>query len=465
MRKIHKAVAALCGTLMLAGSMNALADSTDDIVHALIAKGVLTEEEGALLLKGRAGEKEAQQKAAKDNATVKMSKKGFQVASPDGNFTMNIGGRLHADFTYHDGDNDLLVGGDPTDPIEATDGTDIRRARIAIKGKIMKDFGYMIEADFGGDSVAMKDLFLTYGGIDPFLLTVGHQKHAMSMEVQESSNDIMFTERSLVYGLSVPYFDRAIGVNLKTVGDNWNLQGGVYGDAMGRNSSNGTEGSGWAVRGTIAPVNTDTRVIHLGANFGQRETNHQEEPNSVNSVGRFRYETTNMSDLYLSNTGGIAGFNKVNLGILEAAGMYGPFSMQSEFAKAKVDRDAGSDLDFNAFYVQAAWTLTGESRTYKATDGEFKRLKPRNPFNLDKGTWGAWELAARYDQLDLVDEDIVGGEQKRATLALNWYLNENVRLMADYARSFDLEDSPITTRSGGEPDSIDVFNLRAQWAF
>lgn len=463
MKKIHSAVAALCGTLMMVGSMNAMADSTDDIVRALIAKGVLTEEEGALLMKGRAGEKEAAEKAAKDNATLKVGKKGLQVASPDGNFTMNIGGRLHADWTYHEGDNDLLVGGDPTDPIEATDGTDIRRARIAISGQIMKDWGYMIETDFAGDDVSVKDLYLSYEGFEHLELTVGHQKHAMSMEVQESSNDIMFTERSLVSALSTPYFDRAIGLNAKTFGDNWNVQGGIYGDSMGRNSANGREGSGWAVRGTVAPVNTETQVIHLGANFGQRETNFENEPNS--SSPRFRYETTAMSDLFLTNTGNIAGMHEMDLGILELAGMYGPFSVQSEFAKAKVERDIGSELDLNAFYVQAGWTLTGESRTYKAEDGEFKRLKPRNPFSLEKGTWGAWELAARYDQIDLEDEDIMGGEQKRATLGLNWYPNENVRFLADWMRSFDLENSPITTSSGDEPDSIDVFTIRAQWAF
>jgi phosphate-selective porin OprO and OprP len=461
MRKIHKAVAALCGTLMLAGSMNAMADSTDDIVHALIAKGVLTEEEGALLLKGRAGEKEAAQKAQKDNATVKMGKKGLEVASGDGNFTMKIGGRMHADWTSHDGDSDLRRGA--TD-IEATDGTDIRRARIQISGTILKDFEYMIEPEFAG-SGGFRDLLLTYTGFEPFEFTVGHQKHAMSMEIQESSNDIMFTERSLLQALTIPFFDRAIGVNAKASGDIWNVQGGIYGDSFNSNISNRREGSGWAVRGTVAPINSDTKVVHLGANYGEREANAEGEPNSSSGVARLRNETTNMSDLFLTDTGNINNFNKMKLGILEASAMYGPFSVQSEFAKGRVERDTGSDLDFDGFYVQAGWTLTGESRTYKATDGEFKRLKPKNPFNLDKGTWGAWELAARYDQIDLEDEDILGGEQKRATLALNWYLNENVRFMADYYRSFDLENSPITTRSGGEPDSIDVFNIRAQWAF
>lgn len=80
--KLRNLVAAtLAGSLLMSFGVNAMADSTDDIVNALISKGVLTEEEGALLLKGREGEKEGQAKAMKkaskltisdaiDNATV-----------------------------------------------------------------------------------------------------------------------------------------------------------------------------------------------------------------------------------------------------------------------------------------------------------------------------------------------------------------------------------------------------------
>lgn len=400
---------------------------------------------------------------SKDDVKVKLDKKGVQFETADGNFSMKIGGRLHADVTYHDGD-DNLVERDSGDSIEATDGTEVRRGRIYLEGTLYKDFDYIIETDFGGDRVSVKDLFLVYNGLDAVAITAGHQKHAFSMEVQESSNDIMFTERSLVFGLTVPYFDRAIGVNLKSSGDNWSAQGGIYGDSMASSGDDGDEGGGWAGRATFAPINTKTSVLHFGGNIGQRKTN---GPNSLanGKDPRFQNKTTNMSDLSLTNTGDIDGFDDVTVGLLEAAAMYGPWSIQSEFAQAKVNREGGSDLDFNAFYVQMGWTLTGESRTYKGSDGEFKRLKPRNNFSLEKGTWGAWELAARYDQIDLVDEDIVGGEQKRATFALNWYLNENVRLMADYSRSFDLENSPITTASGGQPDDIDVFTLRTQWAF
>jgi phosphate-selective porin OprO/OprP len=398
----------------------------------------------------------AESKAAgKDNVNIKLGKKGLEIESEDGNFSMKLGGRMHADATYHDSDNLVDADGDAVDPI---DGTEIRRGRIALSGTLYKDFDYIIETDFGGDRTSVKDLFLAYNGFDPLEITVGHQKHAFSMEVQESSNDIMFTERSLVTALSLPYFDRAIGLNLKSSGTNWSAQGGVYGDRMGSGEENVDEGGGWAARATFAPINSANSVVHLGANIGQRK------PDGENS-GRFRNETTNMSSFYLTDTGNIDGLDKVTVGQVEAAAMYGPWSIQSEYARAKADRDVGSNVDFDAFYVQLGWTLTGESRTYKGSDGEFKRLKPRNNFSLAKGTWGAWELAARYDQVDLEDKDILGGEQKRATLALNWYLNENVRLMADYSRSFDLENSPITTASGNEPDDIDVFMLRTQWAF
>jgi len=49
---------ALASTSLM--SANALADSTSDLVQALVSKGVLTEEEGALLTKGRADEMDVQ---------------------------------------------------------------------------------------------------------------------------------------------------------------------------------------------------------------------------------------------------------------------------------------------------------------------------------------------------------------------------------------------------------------------
>lgn len=392
---------------------------------------------------------------------VAVGSGGLDVDGNNG-FSMQLGGRMHADGSYSSDDNLLRRG--TANEFEAVSGTEIRRGRLALRGTAYRDFDYIIEADFGGDKVSVKDLFINYTGFDPLEITIGHQKHAMSMEIQESSNDIMFNERSLLSALSVPHFDRAIGLNLKSSGDDWSLQSGIYGDSVSSSGGGRDEGYGWGIRGTIAPINTQGRLLHLGANFGHREANEINALSNGKST-TFRYETTNMSDLYLSDTGALTNFESVSLGILEAAAMVGPLSFQSEYGQAKVEQFSVADLEFDAWYAQVGLSLTGESRVYRGSDGEFKRLRQSRLFDPSAGTWGAWELAVRLDQLDLEDGIVMGGRQRRASLNLNGYLNNNVRVLFGYSRAFDVENSPLTTLEGGEPEDIDIFSVRTQWTF
>lgn len=459
--KLHSLIsAAFAGSIMLSLSTGALADSTDDIVNALVAKGVLTEDEGALLMKGRAGEKEAAEKKAKSNPTLEVGKKGLVIKGADGDFSIKLGGRMHADYTNHSGESELATDEQPIN------GTQIRRGRIALSGTVYKDFDYMIETDFANDNVSVKDLFLVYHGFNsPLEFTVGHQKHAMSMEIQESSNDIMFTERSLVSALTVPFFDRAIGANLKGFGESWNVQGGIYGDSMGSSAddTDNNEGRGFGIRGTWAPINEKDKVLHLGANYGYRKASDSTRSNSQDS--RFRYRTTNMSGLSIVDADFRNDMDDVKTAIFEVSAMYGPLSFQSEFAKSDVSSKTNLDADFTAWYAQVGYSLTGESRTYKGSDGEFKRLSPKNSFSLAKGTWGAWEIAGRYDSIDLEDGLVAGGEAKRMSVSLNWYLNEDVRVMAGYTKAFDLDGGALKKADGSYADDIDVYTLRTQWAF
>ena len=72
--KLRSLVAAtLAGSMLMGFGVNAMADSTTDIVNALVAKGVLTEEEGALLTKGRVDEAAGQAKAIKKAGKLKVS--------------------------------------------------------------------------------------------------------------------------------------------------------------------------------------------------------------------------------------------------------------------------------------------------------------------------------------------------------------------------------------------------------
>ncbi|HEY0563439.1 MAG TPA: porin, partial [Methylophilus sp.] len=138
----------LSSAIMMAYGLNALADSTEDLINAFVSKGYLTEEEGQLMLKGRKGEKEAIEKKSRNNPTLEVGKKGLVVKDADGEFSIKLGGRMHADWSNHTGDESLAGGK------EAVDGTEIRRGRIALSGTVYKDFDYMIETDFGGDKVS-----------------------------------------------------------------------------------------------------------------------------------------------------------------------------------------------------------------------------------------------------------------------------------------------------------------------
>lgn len=389
-----------------------------------------------------------------DDVIFTLDSKGFQAKTADNAFKFKMGGRIQADANGTVGDNDLSQG--------ATDGVELRRARLYMTGVVWEDYKYMIEVDFADNDVAVKDMFLTYKGLDWLEVTIGHQKQPISMELQESSNDIMFTERSTVNALTGPAFDRAIGLHFKSSGKSWSAQLGAYGDSLSP-EKDGNVDEGWSVasRLTYAPINNATHVVHLGTYGGYKGFS-----DSNNTVKYFT-ETTHMSNLKLTNVG----VNNVNgEGILAAefAYMIGPFSVQSEYAHAWIARAGGeSTLDMNAAYVQVGWTLTGESRKYKGSDGEFKYLKPSSGenFSWQRGTWGIFEVAARYGFLDAAYGSYTDGTREQdVTAALNWYLNDNVRLMADYRYAFELAGSQVTFADGSDLwHGVHSFTFRTQF--
>ncbi|NOQ63643.1 MAG: porin [Methyloprofundus sp.] len=384
-----------------------------------------------------------------DDVVVKLDSKGFRVETADEAFKMKIGGRMHLDANFSANGNDF----DPN----PNEGVEVRRARLHVKGVVWDDFQYAAQFDFAGNKIEVKDLFVSYRGFDWFNITVGQQKQAMSMEILESSNDMMFTERSLLSAMTVPLFDRAVGINFNSGGQNWSAQFGAYGEYI---SNIKNEGWGVSSRVTFAPIMSKTHVLHLGGYAGYRGMS------DANRDLTFKYESTHQSSVYFTKAA-MANVSGTTMAGLDAAYMVGPFSIQGEYAHSWTAREDGlRGLDFGGYYVQMAWTLTGESRTYRGSQGKFKRLKAASPFSWDKGQWGAWELATRVDGVDLNSGDIVGGEETAFTLALNWYLNNNIRVMADYRYAFDVDDSAVLYTDGRDVNhGIHGFTLRTQLTF
>jgi hypothetical protein len=137
--KLHRIVLATVASSMLAGlSFCAMADSTVDLVQALVSKGVLTEEEGALLSKGRSTEVEVQKKKESKSWTSRVNLRGYvQVRN-----TTMLGG--------DDGVNlwsDRSVGDDKSLG-DADKNFLIRRARLIIFGDFGDHLSYYIQPDF-----------------------------------------------------------------------------------------------------------------------------------------------------------------------------------------------------------------------------------------------------------------------------------------------------------------------------
>ena len=126
---------------------------------------------------------------------------------------------------------------------------------------------------------------------------------------------------------------------------------------------------------------------------------------------------------------------------------YGPFGLLWEYVDVSQDvaRDIdgltrSDQLDHDAWQVAASYVLTGEESTYKG-------VKPKSPFSIQSGTFGAFELKARYSELSLDEDSFAGGDDSFAdptnaaeeaaawALGLNWYLNQNVKLAFDYEQT------------------------------
>ncbi len=401
-------------------------------------------------------------------AKVVVDKGGLKVDSGDGAFQFRAWGRLHADGTLHVGDTPPNSDGINND---ATDGTEIRRARFAMSAKAYEVFTWFGEVDFGDNEVSVTDFIVGYTGIERLNLTAGHQKQPYSLAVEMSSNDLPFTERSIDNELIIPLINRAIGGRFEDYGEKWYVAGGFYGDSMEAQSQNATEGWGTAAKVVVTPILAPDRVIHLGFRGAVRR------PENDNESIRFRDQTTQMSDYRIVDTERIEDIQEAAIFGPEAAIAFGPFSLYGEYNRAHLTRKGADTLRFQSGHIAATWSLTGESRAsiYTIQTGEFKRLTPKNNFSLKTGGVGAWELAVRYAYVDLssgsasANASVVGGEEHALDTSLNWYLNPVVRFMLDWKHILetsigDAADATLVARNQ-EGKGLNAFTLRAQFAF
>jgi len=419
----------------------------ETLFNMLKQNGIVTEDQYSRLMaelnetkaKNAALEKQLEQQVTtakrSNDVDVTFDKGALSIKSRDKKFSTKLGGRVQADAAAY------------SDDAEQGNGTEIRRARLYLQGTMYHDWGYKLQYDFvSTGNKGIKDAFLTYKGFDDVTLKVGNFKDPFSLQEQTSSKFVSFTERSLTTAFAA---GRHIGFMANTANNDWSLAAGIFGDSVSTKGGSKDEDWGFGSRATWSPINSKTNVLHLGVAANYRNTESA-------TTAQFKTQPeTHVAGVNIVDTGTITGVDDVLKLGAEIAYVNGPFSTQAEYIKTDVNRNAASDLDFDAWYVQAGYFFTGESRNYKK--GKFGGITPTSI--VGEGGIGAWELALRYSTIDLSDADIDGGEADAMTVGLNWFATPSLRFSANYVDVLDVSDGSL---NNSEPS---LFQVRSQWAF
>lgn len=370
--------------------------------------------------------KEQQVKAEPDPKSVKIKlKPSLSAETEDGSTTFALEGRVMVDS------GTVL---EDSDSVDLADATDLRTAWFGMKGQVDSVWKYRLLVGLDHEEVSMKDAYLSYAGFNNVDITAGHFFENNGLENMSGNLHTMFIERSS--GITTFRELRRIGVSVAPYGDTWGAQLGVFGTSP---DQDGTDDEGSALSGRVhfAPINEKDHVLHLGANGSYRKTDGGNEALRFRSRGESRVISERLID-----TGDIAGVEDYLQYALEAMYHYGPFSLHSEYVITDLSRNVGQDPTFTGGYIAASYFLTGENRSYDAQRGTYGRLKPANPFSLNGGGTGAWEVAGRYSNVDLNDGGITGGAMDSYTLGMNWYPTSYTKFMVNYVYN-ELDENAV----------------------
>lgn len=359
---------------------------------------------------------------------------GLRTQNADGSAKFRFAGRVQADYAFYD-----------KDVKDLGSGSELRTLRLGSRGTLAKNWDYKMEADFTtGGTVRVTEGYVAYTGMQNAVVQIGNIFEMYGLEEYSSSVDTTFMERSVAVDAFVPDYNQ--GVAYIRWGDAYSFSAGLYGDSTNNAASSTNESAGTSARLVFAPLHSSGDVLSLGVSAYVRDVTSDTwrvhaRPNS------------HVTPIRLVDTGGIANVSTATAIALEASMTKGPFSVQAEYNQQMLNRNHGAtDADFKGWYIYGSYVLTGETRAWDMPSATYSRPSPKN-------AGGAWEVALRFDQLDLDDTGagISGGEMKTATLGLNWYPINNVRFSANAIQ--------VKSTKAGVDDNPNILQMRAQVAF
>jgi phosphate-selective porin OprO/OprP len=370
--------------------------------------------------------------AAKAAPKISLTNKGFVFSSDNGANVLHIGALIQVDSRefFADGggvQNNSFV---------------LRRARTYIDGTIDKIYLFQFVPEFGGTSpVSVYDANICIVPTKEVQFKFGKFKPPMGLESLQAEANTSFAERSLASSL-VPIRDLGAQVGGSINDGALTYTAGIFnGVADGAYSTNVDFDNDKDVIARVFSrpfVNAKDSPLHglgagLSGSFG-RQKGLSAVTSGYKSDGQqtfFKYNSTVVAD------GDIWRVSP------QACYYYGPVGVIAEYVVSTVNVrpnaptattfPAKAQLENKAWEVRVGYVITGEDDTYNG-------VTPAEPFSWANGTWGAWQVVARYGDLKIDSKAFplfasTATNAKEASAwgaGVNWYLNNVVRISQDF---------------------------------
>ncbi len=432
-----------------------------------------------------AAEEEKKKEEKADPKAFKASwKHGLNFESNDKNFAVHLGGRTQIDTVFLESNPAAFGAGNNAGD---NDSANFRRARLRADGTIYKTIDYVVEYDFVNASndnaglvgglpgqpnsaanvihvPAPTDAYFTFKET-PIVgnVRVGQLKEPIGLEHMTSSRYLDFMERSFNQDAYTGPSNNGFSLGAAAFNNFSEDDRGLWTVGVFKNSVNAfayaVDDGAYAVDGRMTYLlwdeNDGGQLMHIGGSFSHRDPILNQL--RIRSRGSLRNGPGPLNPVFADS--GLFTTDAQDLAGAEFAMVLGSFQLQSEYilSNAINATNGGGNhgtYSTHGYYVMASYFLTGEHRTYDKKAGTFVRVIPfKNsrwcPQDCSEGGWGAWQVLARYSNLDLSDSGINGGQLQDYTLGLNWFLNPNMKIQANYvATDRDSLGSPTAPGAG-----------------
>jgi phosphate-selective porin OprO/OprP len=440
------------------------------------------------------------------------------INSGDGRFSMAFRVRFQFDnANFMQDAASKLAAEHPQAVRDLSSGSVIRRGFFGVEGKAFKDFWYEFRYNAGGSDGGNNGTGITGGegdgsmsiarvaylGIPNVMINIGVIEPALMFEGTTSSGQLMYFERPEIDNIAADSFgagDARRGIEVRfqkesalLPGDNLVLDVAFTGNKTGSAGGHGSGGDEqtqlldrisyrfWSDGPSNASIGfSNSNILNSGTPAGGGSVGIRLRDRPEIRVDGTRLIDANMSG---AKTGTMYAFDGgVN---------FQNFFLGGEWAQFQVDRPATTTAvadhpTFSGWYVEGSWVITGEPKTYTVTStnnevGGFGAPKVANPFSLSGDSWGAWELTARYSNTNLnwnatraangtiaipgVQAGINGGEEKVFLVGMNWYLNNNVKIVLnDMIVKVDKYSAVSHVLANNASQDMNIVGIRLQFS-